>query len=86
MDGAIGVMRMGDRKEDEGEDVNIPTWLRYSFITINRIGFPIVAFLMMWYVCQVSIGKVVASVEQNTLVLLEVRDTLSRIAPSRTIP
>jgi len=70
---------MGDRKEDEDDEKFIPTWLRWTFITINRVGFPIVAFLMMWYLCQVSIAKVITSVDQNTLVLFEVRDTLSRI-------
>jgi len=60
------------------EDQDIPRWLKWIFITINRVGFPIVAFVLMWYMSQVSITKVIASVDQNTVVLMEVKDALSR--------
>jgi hypothetical protein len=63
----------------ELDDEPIPRWLKWLFITINRVGFPIVAFILMWYMCQISITKVVTSVEQNTVVLTEVRDTLVRM-------
>lgn len=63
---------------EEGDD-NIPSWLRWLFISINRVGFPIVAFVLMWWMAQVSISKVVGSVAENTLVLTEVRDELQRM-------
>ena len=71
-----------ERRRLYDEDKEIPVWLRWAFVTINRVGFPIVAFVMMWYLCNVSITKVTNSLEQNTLVLLEVRDTLSRVEPN----
>jgi hypothetical protein len=58
----------------------IPNWLKWFFITINRVGFPIVAFLLMWKMCNDAIAKVNESVEQNTIVLMEVRDALVRVA------
>ena len=62
------------------EDKEIPPWLKWAFITINRVGFPIVAFLMMWKLCTDSISKVNISLQQNTIVLMEVRDTLARVS------
>jgi hypothetical protein len=61
------------------EDKDIPVWLKWTFTAINRIGFPIVAFILMWYMCEISIARVVGTVEQNTVVLLKVSDTLNRM-------
>jgi len=58
------------------DDQDIPRWLKWVFVTINRVGFPIVAFILMWYMSQVSITKVISSLDQNTIVLMEVKDTL----------
>ena len=63
----------------EMNDEEIPKLLKWTFITINRIGFPIVAFLLMWWMCQGAIEKVNAAIQANTIVLQEVRDTLIRI-------
>jgi hypothetical protein len=63
----------------EMDDVEIPHWLKWVFITINRVGFPILAFLLMWKMCNESIAKVQVAIEQNTVVLMEVRDTLARM-------
>lgn len=64
---------------DDNPEDNIPSWLKWIFITINRVGFPIVAFILMWYMCQISITKVITSVDQNTVVLSVVKDTLARL-------
>lgn len=79
-------MDLEERRRVYDEDKEIPVWLRWTFVTINRVGFPIVAFLLMFWMCTEAITKVTASVEQNTLVLLEVRDTLARIALTKAIP
>jgi hypothetical protein len=63
----------------EFNDEEIPRWLKWFFITVNRVGFPVVAFVLMWYICQVSIAKVVVSVDQNTIVLMGLKDALMRI-------
>ena len=63
------------------EDIeDIPRWLRWTFVAINRVGFPIVAFILMWYMCEISISKVVVSVNANTLVLTEVQSFLRDIS------
>ena len=70
---------LDERRRLHDEDQDIPVWLRWTFVTINRVGFPIVAFLLMWYMAQVSITKVVVAVDQNTVVLSEVKAALGRV-------
>lgn len=67
-----------ENRRDYDEDRDIPRWLKWTFIAINRVGFPIVAFILIWYTQNVTAVKMVASIEQNTLVLMEVRDAISR--------
>jgi len=48
--------------KDTGEssivtDKEIPKLLRYTMLFIDRVGFPIVAFLIMAYMCFVTIQK-----------------------------
>lgn len=33
----------------ENDDSEIPRWLKWSFVAINRVGFPIVVFFFMWF-------------------------------------
>ena len=68
-----------ESRRDYDDDQDIPRWLRWTFIAINRVGFPIVAFGLMWYMAEVSIIKVISTVEQNTTVLAEIRNSLDRI-------
>lgn len=35
----------------------IPRWLGWTLTSINRVGFPIVAFFFMWYFATVSMKK-----------------------------
>jgi hypothetical protein len=60
-------------------DVEIPRWLKWTFSAIDRVGFPIVAFGLMWWMASNSMNKIVVAVEQNTIVLMEVKDTLMRL-------
>jgi hypothetical protein len=71
---------LDERRRIYDEDRDIPTWLKWTFAAINRIGFPIVAFLLMWKLCTDSIAKIDGSLQQNTVVLMEVRDTISRVS------
>lgn len=61
------------------DEQNIPLWLKWVFVSINRVGFPIVAFILMWYMCQISIAKVIAAVEQNTVVLVQIQTVLAHM-------
>ena len=61
------------------DEQSIPKWLRWIFTSIDRVGFPIVAFGLMWYMCQISMSKLILSVEQNTAVLTELRSALKNI-------
>ena len=45
-------------KEDQ---VFIPNNIKVLFTIINRVGFPIVAFLLMFYVCYTSLAKMTDS-------------------------
>lgn len=51
------------------EDQDIPRWLRWTFIAINRVGFPIVAFFFMWYLSTVSLKKFSDALERQSLSL-----------------
>jgi len=62
----------------EYEDNEIPKWLKWSFIAINRVGFPVVAFALMWYMCEVSVKANTGAIAANTVILIEVRDALNR--------
>jgi hypothetical protein len=63
----------------ELEDDDIPNWLKWTFITINRVGFPIVAFLLMYWMYRDGQMRLTAAVEANTIVLSEVKDALVRV-------
>lgn len=45
-----------DRHEDFGVS-DMPRSVRILMAFINRVGFPIVAFLLIFYVCYVSLGR-----------------------------
>lgn len=53
------------RSYDENED--IPRWLRWTFIAINRVGFPVVAFFFMWYISSVSMRSMTTAIGRQSL-------------------
>ena len=52
-------------------DINgeIPKWLKMLMVFIDRVGFPILAFLLMFYVSYVSITRMTAILQDLTLKL-----------------
>lgn len=60
------------RRDNEGElysherDSEIPSWLNWSFIAINRVGFPIVAFFLMCYYANVSQRKLSEALDRQS--------------------
>jgi hypothetical protein len=42
---------------DEFEDFPMPVWFKVLSAFINRVGFPIAAFLIMWWMCYQTIPR-----------------------------
>lgn len=59
------------RNSEEGEFEHhrendlIPNWLNWSFVAINRVGFPIVAFFLMCYYANVSQHKLSEALDRQ---------------------
>jgi|HubBroStandDraft_6_1064221.scaffolds.fasta_scaffold429897_2 hypothetical protein len=53
----------------EREDYEIPLWLKWTFIAINRVGFPVVAFFFMWYLTSVSLKNMTQAIDKQSLSL-----------------
>jgi hypothetical protein len=51
---------------------DIPRWLKWVMTFIDRVGFPILAFLLMWYM-------VATIIEKNTVTLSNVVQGQNRI-------
>ena len=47
----------------------VPEWLKYAMAFIDRVGFPVMAFLLMFYLC-------FRTLTDNTTVLTEVNKAL----------
>jgi hypothetical protein len=51
---------------------DIPRWLKWVMTFIDRVGFPILAFLLMWYMVTTTIDK-------NTLALNNLVQSQNRV-------
>lgn len=49
---------------------NIPGWLRLVMLFIDRVGFPVLAFILLFFVCFVSIDKATSAIQDNTKALV----------------
>jgi hypothetical protein len=58
----LDVMNHNDMNE-------MPKSLKMAMVFIDRVGFPIMAFLLMFYLCFKTLSD-------NTVVLIQVRETL----------
>lgn len=71
---------------DEREEINdlpvvrkMPDWLYWTTAFINRVGFPIFAFIVICYVCFIKLGalegilgKLNTTIETNNILLTQV--------------
>jgi len=57
----------GRRNYDE--DLEIPRWLKWVFVSINRVGFPVVAFFCIWYLVTVSLKEMTNSLNRQSISL-----------------
>lgn len=55
------------------DDSIIPAWLKYIMVFIDRVGFPIVAFGVMTYMCFVTLEKLTVSLNNLTQAVLTLR-------------
>jgi len=63
---------------------NIPYWLKIIMIFIDRVGFPILAFCLMFWMCYQSIGKVSIAISDNTEALNKMTSTSEHFQRSVT--
>jgi hypothetical protein len=54
-----------------GDLLELPKWLKLIMAFIDRVGFPVMAFLLMWYMSSVSIAKINCTLETVTKMLGE---------------
>lgn len=57
----------------EATNGDIPTKLKWTFVAINRVGFPILAFFIMTYICYVSLNR-------NTEAIVRLTSVVERLA------
>lgn len=50
-------------------DSDIPKAMKLTMLFIDRVGFPTMAFLLMAYMCFVTLSKVTGALLENTKVL-----------------
>lgn len=67
-------------KRGNGE---VPAVLKYLMVFIDRVGFPIVAFLIMTYLCFVSLRELGKTIEGNTQALTNVAMEIKNLRESR---
>lgn len=58
---------MSEGRRHYDEDAGIPSWLKWIFVAINRVGFPIVAFACMYYMMTVSLKNITVALEKQSL-------------------
>ena len=56
-----------ENRRSYDDDNDIPKWLKWIFIAINRVGFPVVAFFFMWYMSSVSMKSMTLALEKQSL-------------------
>ena len=52
-------------------NIELPKFLKLLMTFIDRVGFPILAFILMFYMSNVSIQKVTCAINDNTKALTE---------------
>lgn len=55
------------------ENKDIPSTLKFIMTFIDRVGFPILAFLIMSYLCFVSIEKLTVVVQDVKIALIDLK-------------
>lgn len=72
--------------EVNSDDGSIPRVMRLAMVFIDRIGFPILAYLMMFYLCVVSLQRVSDAITKNTQVLTVLTEKMSMVVTVKAAP
>jgi hypothetical protein len=51
---------------DEEINGNIPKWLKWTLVAIDRVGFPIIAFIMMFYMAITGVHEMTTAIADNS--------------------
>ena len=57
--------------QPSGRHDDVPAVLRWAIVSIKEIGFPVVGCLLMFYMCEVTIGHMRETSEQNTTKIVD---------------
>lgn len=57
----------------------LPKMLRVVMIFIDRVGFPVLAFIMMFVLCVVYVNRNTEAIMKNTEVLTEIKTQLAQM-------
>lgn len=50
---------------------DVPKWMKLIMLFIDRVGFPVLAFCLMFYMSYVSLSKATDAISENTKALTE---------------
>lgn len=56
-------------------EVEIPYWMRLVMLFIDRLGFPIMAFFCMLWICYNTISKNTEAINRNTEAIVQLRES-----------
>lgn len=57
------------------EMTNIPRWMKLILVFIDRVGFPVLAFILMFFMCYQSLDKATVALEGVKTALVEMSAT-----------
>lgn len=70
---------MAEHTRQSDLQADMPKFLRWAMVFIDRLGFPIFAFLLMCYIVFVGMKNITESLTQNTQVLAALVTKIDRI-------
>ena len=54
---------------EEYNNVAIPKFMKLVMLFIDRVGFPVLAFILMFFMSYVSLNKITTALQENSKVL-----------------
>ena len=66
-----GKSAMTEYDDSENSLFAIPGWMKLMMVFIDRVGFPVLAFILMFYMAFTGVGKMTTAMERNAVALTE---------------
>lgn len=63
---------------DHERDNDIPNWVKWGLTIFNRAGFPALAFLLIAYICFVTLKDQTRAIEEFKNVMLQMTASIER--------